>query len=167
MAVPHWLQKTDERLIGFTRRYSLPALRIALGIIFIWFGFLKLTGTSPVESLVANTIYWMPPSVAIRTLGIVEVIVGAGLIVGWAMRLTLLIFFLQMASTFLVFLIVPDRAFQMRNPLLLTQEGEFVLKNLILIAAGLVIASAMPIAKRKEPLGQMLTEKPRRTPPAE
>jgi hypothetical protein len=59
------------------------------------------------------------------------------------MRLTLLLFLAQMVGTFLTFLILPNVVFQHGNPLLLTVEGEFVVKNLVLIAAGLVVGTTV------------------------
>ena len=160
-AIPRWLRAVDERVITLTRRYSLITLRIALGAVFIWFGVLKLVGASPVETLVAETLYWLPAPAAMKGLGALEVLVGLGLFTGWAIRITLLVFALQMVGTFAVFLIVPDRAFRDGNPLLLTTEGEFVIKNLVLITAGLAIASTVPKSQRGEPLTRMLTQKPK------
>ena len=48
-----------------------------------------------------------------------------------------------MAGTFLVLVVKPEIAFQGGNPLLLTTEGEFVIKNLVLIAAGLVVGGSV------------------------
>jgi uncharacterized membrane protein YkgB len=140
------------------RRYGILALRIALGITFIWFGALKIFRVSPVAELVATTVYWFPPEFVVPALGVWEVLVGLGLLTGWAMRLTLLFFFLQMAGTFLVLIMHPDIAFQNRNPLLLTVEGEFVVKNLVLITAGLVVGSTVPKMREREGLVEMLSE---------
>ena len=68
---------------------------------------------------------------------------GAGLLFGAALRLTLFLLWLQLAGTFLVLIVRPDIAFQHGNPLLLTTEGEFVIKNLVLIAAGLAVGSTV------------------------
>jgi len=76
-------------------------------------------------------------------LGVWEVAVGLGLLVGVALRLVLLLFWLQLAGTFLVLVVRPDIAFQAGNPFLLTTEGEFVVKNLVLIAGGLVVGSTV------------------------
>lgn len=158
--VPKWLRSTDRFLIETTRRISVSALRLSLGIVFVWFGGLKLFGASPVESLVTSTLFWLPPTLAVAGMGGLEVLVGLGLLTGWAIRLTLLMFFLQMAGTFAVFVILPERMFLGGNPLLLTQEGEFVIKNLILVTAGLVVAGAIPKARREQTVGELLTEKP-------
>jgi uncharacterized membrane protein YkgB len=65
------------------------------------------------------------------------------LLFGWALRLTLALFTLQMIGTFLTFLILPDVTFRGGNPLLLTVEGEFVVKNLVLISAALVVGTTV------------------------
>lgn len=133
----------DRAIVGFMTAHGIRLLRWALGVVFLWFGALKLLGVSPVVDLVANTIFWMPARWSVPLLGVWEVAVGLGLIFALALRLTLLLFWLQMAGTFLVLLVRPDIAFQGGNPFLLTVEGEFVIKNLVLIAAGLVIGSTV------------------------
>jgi uncharacterized membrane protein YkgB len=137
-------ERVDGAVTGALDRYGITALRIALGIVFIWFGALKIIDRSPVEDLVASTIYWLPQEEAmVRVLGAWEVVVGLGLLVPVALRLTLLLFWAQMAGTFLVLVLQPDLSFQGNNPLLLTTEGEFVIKNLVLIAAGLAVGSTL------------------------
>jgi uncharacterized membrane protein YkgB len=168
MAIPPWLSAADRGLIEFARRTSLPALRIALGLVFVWFGALKLAGVSPVADLVADAIPWLPAPVAVPGLGVVEILMGLGLLTGYAIRVTLLLFTLQMVGTFATFVLMPDRMFSGGNPLLLTTEGEFVVKNVVLLTAGLVIVSAVPRSHGDESLGRMLTEKPVDTmPPAD
>lgn len=135
--------KLEEQVAGLASRYGVPLLRYSLGVNFIWFGALKVTNSSPVGELVAQTVYWVPPRFFVPFLGLWEIAVGLGLVSGRAQRTTLLFFLMQMLGTFLVFVEKPDVAFQSRNPLLLTTEGEFVAKNLILISAGIVIASTI------------------------
>lgn len=134
----------DRALIRFMTAYGILLLRMAVAVTFIWFGSLKIIGRSPVADLVAATVYWFPPDVFVPILGIWEVIVGLGLLFRVALRLTLLLFWLQLAGTFLVLVLRPELAFQQGNPLLLTTTGEFVIKNLVLIAAGIVIGSTVP-----------------------
>ncbi len=102
-----------------------------------------MIGLSPVAELVANTVNWMPPQFFVPFLGVWEMFVGFGLLFNWNLRLTLFLFWLQLAGTFLVLVVQPDTAFQSGNPLLLTTEGEFVVKNLILITGGLVVGSTV------------------------
>lgn len=157
--LPGWVVRFDRGVIGLTRRYSLLILRIALGIVFIWFGALKIFNASPVAGLVAETLPFLSPRVAVLSVGAIEVIIGMGLLTGWAIRVTLLFFFLQMVGTFLIAVVRPDLAFKDSNPLLLTVLGEFLLKNLVLIAGGLVIVATVPRVAGGEEPSQMLKGK--------
>lgn len=136
-------ERIDNLVTGLLRRWSQPALRISIAVVFIWFGALKIFDVTPVSELVANTVYWFDPAWVVPTLGVVEVAVGLGLLFKVALRSVLALFFLQMLGTFLVFIVQPDVAFVDGNPLLLTTEGEFVAKNLVLLSAGLVIGATV------------------------
>ncbi len=131
----------DRMVVAALERWSVPLLRLSLGIVFLWFGGLKVFGVTPVTDLVAATVYWVDPDWFVVSLGVVEMLVGAGLILRRAMRIILAVFLAQMAGTFLVLILLPDIAFQDGNPLKLTVEGEFVIKNLVLFSAGLVVGS--------------------------
>ena len=131
----------DRMVVAALERWSVQLLRLSLGIVFLWFGGLKVFGVSPVSDLVAATVYWVDPDWFVVSLGVVEMLVGAGLILRRAMRIILAVFLAQMAGTFLVVILLPDIAFQDGNPLKLTVEGEFVIKNLVLLSAGLVVGS--------------------------
>src|SRR5713226_3530690 len=137
-------ERLDRTMIAFMTAYGTRLLRVALAVTFIWFGALKVAGRSPVADLVAQTVYWLPPAFFVRLLGWWELVIGVVLLWAVALRLVLLLFWLQMAGTFLVLVLRPELAFQSGNPLLLTVTGEFVIKNLVLIAAGLVIGSTVP-----------------------
>lgn len=134
----------DSKVIRLLRRHSLMLLRISLAVVFVWFGVLKIFGVTPVTDLVTAVVYWVDPSWFVPVLGVFEVFVGLGLLVGVGMRLVLLLLVAQLVGTFLVLLVRPDLAFQGGNPLLLTTEGEFVVKNLVLISAGLAVGSQVP-----------------------
>jgi uncharacterized membrane protein YkgB len=137
------MARADEMLIPFLRRWSLLALRWSLAIVFIWFGALKILGVSPVVDLVASTVYWVDPGWFVPTLGVVEVLVGIGLAGRWGLRLVLLVLVGQMVGTFLVFVLLPEIAFQDGNPLKLTVEGEFIVQNLVLLAAAMVVGTSV------------------------
>ena len=137
------LEAFDSRILHALNRAALPMLRVSLAIVFVWFGALKIAGVTPVAELVANTVYWIDPAWFVPALGVFEVFVGLGLMVGRALRIVLALFALQMLGTFLVLVLQPDVAFQNGNPLLLTTEGEFVVKNLVLLSAGLLIGSRL------------------------
>ena len=143
------IDRIDEAVSGFMERYGVTVLRVAVAIVFIWFGALKVIDRSPVEDLVKDTIYFLPEDTFFVVIGVWEIIIGVGLLVPVLLRLTLALFWLQMAGTFLSLIVLPDRAFQDGNPLLLDVTGEFIVKNLVLIAAGLVIGST--VRRRRGP----------------
>ena len=146
--------QVDEFVAGFMERYGVTLLRLSLAVVFIWFGALKLVGRSPVADLVGATVYWLPARVFVPVLGVWEVAIGLGLLFRLALRFTLFLLFVQMAGTFLVLLLRPERAFA-GSPFLLTAEGEFVIKNLVLISAGLVIGGTVRRMRRGHGAGQL------------
>lgn len=134
-----------DRLAADTLRpLALPALRAVLGLIFIWFGGLKVIGFSPVKAMVAGTLPWADPNVIVPLLGGVEVLLGLGLLAGVALSLVLPALVAHLAGTFLTFVMLPGQMFHGSDPLLLTQDGEFVMKNLVLIGVTLVLFTQTP-----------------------
>ncbi len=141
-----WFRRFDRQILSFLRRWSVPLLRISLGIVFLWFGGLKVFDVTPVSELVARTVYWVDPGWFVPLLGWGEIVIGLGLVLGRGLRLVLPLFVAQMAGTFLVLVVQPEVAFRDGNPLLLTVEGEFVVKNLVLLTAGLVVGSTVRLS---------------------
>ena len=116
-------------------------LRVGLGVVFSWFGVLKFfSELSPAEELVRATVYFVDPDFFIPILAVWETLIGLGLLTGKAMRLTLLLLFLQMPGTALPLLVLPDVVWT-AFPYGLTLEGQYIIKNLVLIGAGLVLGS--------------------------
>jgi uncharacterized membrane protein YkgB len=137
------LNAADRAVTGFLRRWSVPALRISLGIVFVWFGLLKVFGVTPVTDLVGDTVYWVDPAWFVPVLGVAETAIGIALILGRLLRPALAAMAAQLLGTFLVLVVLPDVAFQDGNPLLVTVEGEFVVKNLVLLTAGMVVGATV------------------------
>ncbi len=122
--------------------YGHRLLRYSLAIIFIWFGLLKPLGMSPAADLVANTVYWFPPDVFVPILGWWEVAIGVGLLFRPLIRMALLLLFLQMPGTVLPLLLLPDVCFS-KFPIGLTLEGQYIIKNLPIISAAIVIGGTV------------------------
>jgi uncharacterized membrane protein YkgB len=137
------IDRLDQTITAFLRRWSIPALRVSLGVVFVWFGAMKVFDVTPVADLVASTVYWFDPGWVVPVLGVLEVIVGVGLLFRIALRLVLGLFAVQMVGTFLVLALLPEISFDGGNPLLLTVEGEFVVKNLVLLSAGMVVGATV------------------------
>ncbi|MDP9110526.1 MAG: DoxX family protein [Candidatus Eremiobacteraeota bacterium] len=159
MQTPRWLVRFDNASLEFARKNSAGLLRITLGVVFLWFGALKIFGVSPAAELVAKTLFFLPAHVAVMGMGIVELLIGVGLLTGFAMRVTLLLFFAQMAGTFLTMIVRPDLTFVDGNLLKLTTNGEFIIKNLVLMSAGLAILATVRRARVASNIPDVLAEK--------
>lgn len=142
------LKKFDLNLIKFLNKISLPALRISLGIVFSWFGALKIFGESPANDVITKTIYWFDPDIFIPILGVWEVAIGICLLVPSLIRVGLFLLALQMPGTFLPLLLLPEVCFQ-SIPFNLTLEGQYIVKNLVLIGAAMAVGGRLtPIFKK-------------------
>src|SRR5215218_10779730 len=128
-----------NRLTDAGQSYGPVALRLSLALVFVWFGVLKLTGDTPVDALIGATLPFLSTDITLPVLGFVEVVLGLAVAVGKAPRVVLLVLAGHLAGTFLSFVTAPEFMFDRGNPLLLTADGEFVIKNLVLISAALVL----------------------------
>lgn len=137
------LTAMDRKAIEWARTYSLLLLRRAVGLVALWFGLLKVLDASPVADLVAQSLPFLPARTAVLTVGAVEVVIGVGLVTGMAERLTILAFFLLMGGTFSLMVTQPGLGFVHRNPVRLTIMGEFLIKNLVLMAAGITVVATL------------------------
>ncbi len=134
------IKQVDTRIINYLDKVSLPVLRYSMAIIFIWFGALKPLGNSPANDLIAKTVYWFNPDIFIPILGIWEIVIGICLIYTPLIRVGLFLLALQMPGTFLPLILRPEICFT-RFPFDLTLEGQYIIKNLVLIGAALVVGS--------------------------
>ncbi len=142
------LQRLDQKLIDFSSSVSIAAVRLTLGLTFIWFGLLKVFGESPANDLITKTIYWFNPDVFIPILGIWEAVIGLFFVIKPMIRAGLLLLALQMPGTFLPLVLLPEVCFS-SFPFALTLEGQYIVKNLVLISAALVVGgSLLPIQTR-------------------
>ena len=129
-------------------QYGVFLLRLTLGIVFFWFGVLKFfPGLSPAQDLAIRTISVLsfeliPPSTSILILAIWECLIGIGLISGRFLRATLLLLFVQMIGTATPIILFPQEVFT-AIPYAPTLEGQYIIKNLVLVSAGLVIGATV------------------------
>ena len=135
--------RVDRAITRWMARYGLVIMRIGLGIVLFWFGALKLVpDLSPAEELVRNTTYFVDPDLFLPTLAIWEMVIGLGLISGMFMRATLFLLFLQMAGTALPLVVLPEAVWT-EFPYGLTLEGQYIVKNLVIIGAALVLGGTV------------------------
>lgn len=150
------LPQTIGQRVNRLLRTAVPLLlRGSLGVTFLWFGGLKLAGEPTLPaSLIAAITPFIDPDLSVSLVGAFEVALGAGILIGRWMPVLLGATTLHLSSTFLVLLLRPDVAFVGGNPLLLSVEGEYVAKNLVLLAAtaSLVLHSLGPQPPDAKPL---------------
>jgi uncharacterized membrane protein YphA (DoxX/SURF4 family) len=129
-------------------RHGVALLRISLGIVFFWFGVLKFfPGLSPAQDLASRTIAVLTfgvvqPHVAVPVLAVWECLIGLGLIVGIWTRAILALLFLQMLGTLTPIVLFPSEVF-VRVPYAPTLEGQYIIKNLVLISAAIVVGATV------------------------
>jgi len=137
------LESIDRRNREILARLGPFLLRISLRIVFVWFGMLKVVGASAVGGLVDGTVPFLDSSWFVPMLGALEVLMGLAFATGRFLRVVLPVFAAHLAGTFLVLILLPGVAFEQDNPLMLSVVGEFVVKNLVLLSAGVVVASGV------------------------
>ena len=137
------LKEVDKSITLWLGHYGLKALRFSIAVIFVWFGLLKVIGYSPATKLVSNTVYWVNPSWFVPFLGWWEVIIGLCFFLRPLIRLGIALLIPQIVGTFLPLVLLPSVTFQKSSFLLPTLEGQYIIKNLVIISAAMVIGATV------------------------
>lgn len=143
-----FFDRVDPAIVQWMGKNGISLLRISLGVVFVWFGLLKFfPGLSPAQELVGTTISDMSfgvvgPDVSLPVLAVWECAIGLGLITGRLLRLTLFLLFLQMPGTLAPLFMYPELCFT-RPPYAPTLEGQYIIKNVVLISAGIVVGATV------------------------
>jgi uncharacterized membrane protein YphA (DoxX/SURF4 family) len=146
--LPERIDRLDVRITRTLAHIAVPALRIALGIVFLWFGVLKFfPNLSPAEQLAGRTIETLSLGVihrdlAVQILATWESLIGLGLIAGLWLRAVLLLLALQMIGTFTPLVLFPAETFSV-FPFAPTLEGQYIIKNIVLIGAAMVVGATV------------------------
>ena len=144
----NWLDCLDQNIVRWLARYSLPFLRTGMGIVFLWFGALKFfPNLSPATDLAVRTIDvltfgLLPANVSLILLATLETAIGLGFMTGQYMRLTLALLVFQMVGTLTPLALFPAEAFLL-FPYAPTLEGQYIIKNLVLISAAIVVGATV------------------------
>lgn len=138
------MQRLDRAVTSWFAENGVHFLRLGLGVVFFWFGALKLfPGMSPAEGLVAETVGWVvDPTWFLPVLAVWECAIGLGLILNCMPRLTLLLLFAHMPGTFMPLVVCPELVWT-DFPFGWTLEGQYIVKNFVLIGAGLTLVGRL------------------------
>lgn len=135
--------RVDTLITGWMARYGVVLLRISVGVVFFWFGALKLVpGLSPAEGLIRSSITFLPMDLFLPFLAIWEMVIGLGYMSGKFVRATILLMFLQMVGTLSPIVLNPAAVWTV-FPYGLTLEGQYMIKNIVLISAAIVIGATV------------------------
>jgi uncharacterized membrane protein YphA (DoxX/SURF4 family) len=140
--------RIDAALTEWMARNGIRLLRISLGVVFAWFGALKFfPGLSPAQTLAGATISRLSlglitPGIAVSILAVWECLIGIGLITGYFLRATLFLLWLQMLGTATPLFLFPGECFTI-VPIAPTLEGQYIIKNMVLVAAGIAIGATV------------------------
>lgn len=140
----------DIHLIHFFRRVSVPVARFSLFVVFFWFGLLKVIGMSPASSLVQQlfeqTIPFMSFSTFLILFGLFECLIGILFLIRGFERVVIPLLFIHMITTFGPLVLLPQVTWQAF--MVPTLEGQYIIKNLVVIAAAIGIAAHLhPLRK--------------------
>lgn len=142
------LDRIDRHLVAWMAQHAVVTSRVALGLVFLWFGVLKFVpGLSAADGLATQTMAALSfgvldASVSRPLLAVWECVIGLGLITGVFLRGALILMGLQMLGTFTPLLLFPGDTW--RYTLLVpTLEGQYIIKNIVLISSGLVIGATL------------------------
>ena len=139
--VPRWLQPLDRHLTAWMDRHGVLLLRVAVGVVFVWFGALKLfPGASPATGLIVSTYPFLPERLFVASVGCWEVVIGLGFVTGRLLRVTVALMYLQMLGAMSPLALNPAAVF-VQPPFVLTLEGQYIVKNLVLLAAAIVVGA--------------------------
>ena len=140
--------RIDESITRRLAKLGVPFIRIALGVVFLWFGALKfLPDLSPAQGLATRTIERLTfglagPAVSLPVLASWEALIGLGLVCGVFLRGTLLLLAIQMLGTMMPLVLFPAETFT-RFPYAPTLEGQYIIKNIVLIGAAMVVGGTV------------------------
>ena len=145
----------DRSISTFMHRWGILALRLSFGIIFIWFGVLKPLGLSAAEPLVIATVRWLPlfdGQLWVSIIGWWEVAIGIAFLFRRTIRVAIALLALQMVGTFMPLILLPAVTFQAGLlPYGPTMEGQYIIKNLMIISAALVIGGTVRRSEEAAP----------------
>ncbi|MBI4225348.1 MAG: hypothetical protein HY617_03370 [Candidatus Sungbacteria bacterium] len=139
------ISKIDFYIISLLRACSIPLARISLFVVFFWFGALKLVHTSPanplVEALLSRTLPFLTFEQFIFWFGVYEMTIGIAFLVPKLERIAIVLLIPHMITTALPLVLLPQITWQ--SFLTPTLEGQYIIKNCVIVALAFSIAARL------------------------
>jgi uncharacterized membrane protein YkgB len=144
------LEQIDIWIISTAQRLYIPVARFAFFVIFFYFGFLKIVGLSPAsplaEALTAKTIGMQYFDTSFLILAVIECLIGILFLVPKATRVVIALLVIHMGVVCSPLLLVPEHVWT--SPLVPNLEGQYIIKNIALIAVAIGIAAHVTPMKK-------------------
>lgn len=155
------LATIDNTIIAFFKKISYPLARVALFVVYFWFGILKVVYESPanplVEALLQKTLPFITFNTFIILLGCFEMLIGVLFIIPKAERVVMPLLAVHMVTTFMPLILLPSVTWS--APLVPTLEGQYIIKNVLIIALAIVISAQLSPLPPKTTLNKLETNK--------
>lgn len=136
------LEHLDRRIVGWMRRHGHYMERWALGLLFVWFGLLKVFQHKSATSIVAATVYVGDPETTTVVLGLWEAAIGVCLVIHPLTRVAIALLMIRLPGT-LVALIVKSDVCWTDTSFVPTIQGQYLIKDAMLFAAAMVIGGGL------------------------
>ncbi len=140
----HFIFSIDLRLISFFKTAFIPFARFSLFLVFFWFGFIKLLGVSPAsplaESLVDTMVGPQYFDILFLAIALIEVIIGLLFLLPRSTRVVIPLLFLHMLIVCSPLALLPADTWQ--TFLVPTLEGQYIIKNAVIVAVAIGIAAS-------------------------
>ncbi len=142
----------DSKAIAWARKVVFPLARFAIFLVYFWFGILKVLETSPASPLVValldRTMPFLNPDSFLVAFGLLEMIIGILFIIPRLERLAIFTLILHLITTIMPLFLLPEFAWQ--SLMVPTLEGQYMIKNILLVLAGVVVlANLIPLKESK------------------
>ena len=137
-----FFDKIDQVIAKHMNAWGITFVKLSFAIIFIWFGILKPLGSSAAIPLVKATVAWLPflePETWVHIIGWWEVAIGILFLFKGTIRIAIFLLLLQMSGTFMPMVFLPEVVYQQGNILVPTMEGQYIIKNVMIISAAMVV----------------------------
>ncbi len=142
------MSKTDNKITHWMAENGIALLRISIGVIFLWFGFIKnFPGLSPIEDLALRTVRVLTfnlfsDGTMAASLATLECLIGIGLLTGKFLRVTLLLLLFQLIGAVSPVFIFPNEVFKI-IPIVPTLAGQYIIKDIVIISAGILLGGSV------------------------
>ncbi|MEK7588207.1 MAG: hypothetical protein AAB438_00115 [Patescibacteria group bacterium] len=144
------LENFDQKIINWARGAMLPFARFAVFLVYFWFGLLKVLETSPASPLVLalldRTMPFVSPDAFLIAFGILEMVIGLLFIIPRLERLAVFALFLHLITTTMPLVLLPSFVWQ--GFLTPTLEGQYIIKNVLLLSAGITVLASLSTLKK-------------------